>query len=159
MRAGGMPTVTVDDVQMQQLVDYLSSLETAPASSPVTQATSGSRAASAQPSLTPAIAPQVPPAPAAVSHPINPLVLHGQQIFQRMSCQSCHGVGGVTGTIAAPPLAGRASLLPPNLLDSLLRHHPARMQQGGMPLTNLNPPDMKALVAYIRSMPASSNRQ
>jgi mono/diheme cytochrome c family protein len=159
MRAGGMPTVNVDDVQMRQLVDYLSSLEAAPASSPVTQATSGSRAASAQPSLTPAIAAQVPPPPAAVSHPISPLVLHGQQIFQRMSCESCHGVGGLTGTIAAPPLAGRASLLPPNLLDSLLRHHTARMQQGGMPLTNLNPPDMKALVAYIRSMPTSSNGQ
>jgi hypothetical protein len=33
------------------------------------------------------------------------------------------------------------------------------MQEGGMPLTNLNPPDMKALVAYIRSIPASSNTQ
>jgi hypothetical protein len=33
------------------------------------------------------------------------------------------------------------------------------MQQGGMPLTNLNPQDMKALVAYIRSIPASSNTQ
>jgi hypothetical protein len=28
------------------------------------------------------------------------------------------------------------------------------MQQGGMPLTNMNPPDMNALVAFIRSMPA-----
>ena len=43
------------------------------------------------------------------------------------------------------------------LLENLLRHHTTRMQQGGMPLTNLNPPDMKALIAYIRSMPAAPN--
>jgi mono/diheme cytochrome c family protein len=85
--------------------------------------------------------------------------MHGQEIFQRMSCESCHGVGGLTGTVAAPPLAGTASLLPADVLDHLLRHHSTRMQQGGMPPTNLKPPDMKALVAYIRAMPASSNRQ
>jgi hypothetical protein len=28
------------------------------------------------------------------------------------------------------------------------------MQKGGMPLTNMNPRDMQALVAYVRSMPA-----
>lgn len=58
-----------------------------------------------------------------------------------------------------PPLAGTASLLPAYVLENLLRHHTSRMQRGGMPLTNLNPPDMKALVAYIRSMPASADAQ
>lgn len=159
MRAGGMPTVALNEAQMRQLVEYLSSLEAAPASLPVTQATSSVRTASTQPSSTPAIAAQAPPPAAAPSHPISPLALHGLQIFQGMSCESCHGVGGLTGTVAAPPLAGTASLLPGDVLENLLRHHTTRMQQGGMPLTNLNPPDMKALVAYIRSMPASSNAQ
>jgi len=45
------------------------------------------------------------------------------------------------------------------MLDQLLRHHTIRMQQGGIPLTNLNPSDMKALIAYIRSMPSNSNEQ
>jgi mono/diheme cytochrome c family protein len=159
MRAGGMPAVALDDAPMRQLVDYLSGLEDAPASSPATQVTSSAHAASTQPSSTPAIAAQVPPPPAAPSHPISPLALHGQQIFQGMSCESCHGVGGLTGTVAASPLAGTASLLPADVLENLLRHHTTRMQEGGMPLTNLNPPDMKALVAYIRSIPASSNTQ
>jgi hypothetical protein len=61
--------------------------------------------------------------------------------------------------VAAPPLAGTASLLPAGMLDQLLRHHTIRMQQGGIPLTNLNPSDMKALIAYIRSMPSNSNEQ
>ena len=74
-----------------------------------------------------------------------------------MRCETCHGVGGLTGTVAAPPLAGTASLLPATVLENLLRHHSTRMQQGGMPLTNLSPPDMKALIAYILSMPAHPN--
>jgi mono/diheme cytochrome c family protein len=159
MRAGGMPTVALNDAPMRQLVDYLSGLEAASASSPVTHAASGAPAAPTQPSSTPAIAAQVPPRPAAPSHPISPLALHGQQIFQGMSCERCHGVGGLTGTVAAPALAGTASLLPADAIENLLRHYTTRMQQGGMPLTNLNPQDMKALVAYIRSMPASSNAQ
>jgi mono/diheme cytochrome c family protein len=159
MRDGGMPTVALNDARMRELVDYLSGLEAAPASSPVTQATTGARAASTRPSSTRATAAQVPPPPAAPSHPMSPLALHGQQIFQGMSCESCHGVGGLTGTVAAPPLAGTASLLPADVLENLLRHHTTRMQQGGMPLTNLNPPDMRALAAYIRSMRASSNTE
>jgi mono/diheme cytochrome c family protein len=159
MRDGGMPTVAVNDMQMRQLVDYLSGLAGAPALPPVRQAASGARAAPTHPSSTPAIVAQVSPPRVAPSHPISPLAMHGQEIFQRMSCESCHGVGGLTGTVAAPPLAGTASLLPADVLDHLLRHHSTRMQQGGMPPTNLKPPDMKALVAYIRAMPASSNRQ
>jgi mono/diheme cytochrome c family protein len=84
------------------------------------------------------------------------LELRGQQIFQHNRCETCHGIGGLTGTVAAPPLAGTASLLPATVLENLLRHHSIRMQQGGMPLTNMNPPDMKALVAFIRSMPAAA---
>jgi mono/diheme cytochrome c family protein len=70
------------------------------------------------------------------------------------SCQTCHGVGGVQGTVAAPGLAGTASILPASTLENLLRHHSIQMQKGGMPLTNMNARDMQALVAYVRSMPA-----
>jgi mono/diheme cytochrome c family protein len=73
-------------------------------------------------------------------------------IFQRNRCETCHGVGGLTGTVAAPALAGTASILPAATLEDLLRHHSKRMQQGGMPLTNMNAQDMKAIVAYIRSL-------
>jgi hypothetical protein len=56
--------------------------------------------------------------------------------------------------VAAPPLAGTASILPESVLEDLLRHHSIQMQKGGMPLTNMNAQDMKAIVAFIRSMPA-----
>ena len=151
MRDGGMPTVTLNGPQLQQLVDYLNSLETAPAAP--------SRSALAPSARTQSPAAPAPmaqsPAPAASRPPLSPLALRGQTIFQRMSCETCHGADGITGTVAAPPLAGTASLLPAGTLEQLLRHHSIRMQQGGMPLTNLNSSDMKALIAYIRSMPAT----
>jgi hypothetical protein len=36
----------------------------------------------------------------------------------------------------------------------LLRRHSIQMQNGGMPLTNMNSQDMKSIVAYVRSTPA-----
>ena len=152
MRSGGMPIVNLKDAQLQQLVAYLSSLEPAPAGQPNSQlnaqANHGPATGAPSASMTASAA---QPAPAPV--PLSPLALRGQQIFQHNRCETCHGVGGLTGTVAAPPLAGTASLLPEDVLESLLRHHTTRMQMGGMPLTNLKEADMKALVTYIRSMP------
>ncbi len=159
MRAGGMPTFSLSDTQLQHLVAYLGSLGTAPAAG-------GASAAKASPGNTPVQPAQAGSGPnrsasvgaqtASAPKPLTPLELRGQQIFQHNRCETCHGIGGLTGTIAAPPLAGTASLLPATVLENLLRHHSIRMQQGGMPLTNMNPPDMKALVSYIRSMPSSA---
>ena len=149
MRAGGMPTVTLNDAQLKQLVAYLDSLGTTPAAPPATVPTAAPHNQSAAAKAT-----GTQPAPRP---PLSPLTLRGQKIFQQMRCETCHGVGGLTGTVAAPPLAGTASLLPAATLEQLLRHHSVRMQQGGMPLTNLNPPDMKALISFIRSMPAEAH--
>jgi ubiquinol-cytochrome c reductase cytochrome b subunit len=157
MRAGGMPTVELSDRQMQQLVAYLSSLEPAPTPAPNAQANPGVLPTSTQPASVPALVAQPAPSPVAAPIPLSPLALRGQQIFQRNRCQTCHGVGGLTGTVAAPPLAGTASLLSAGVLKNLLRHHTIRMQRGGMPLTNMNPHDMEALVAYIRSMPTPAD--
>ena len=87
---------------------------------------------------------QLASAVAAVAVPLTPLALCGQTIFQHNSCETCHGAGGLHGTIAGPGLAGTASILPTSVLEDLLRHHSIQMQKGGMPLTNMNPPDMKA---------------
>jgi ubiquinol-cytochrome c reductase cytochrome b subunit len=158
MKAGGMPKVNLNDQQMQQLVAYLGSLQ------PATQAPASGQAmraghAPAQPTAPAGAQAVPPPAQAAPRPPLSPLAKRGEEIFQSMRCETCHGVGGLTGTVAAPPLAGTASLLPASTLEQLLRHHTRRMQQGGMPLTNLNPADMKALIAYIRSMPAHASAQ
>jgi mono/diheme cytochrome c family protein len=87
---------------------------------------------------------QLASAVAAVAVPLTPLALRGQTIFQHNSCETCHGIGGLHGTVAGPGLAGTASILPTSVLEDILRHHSIQMQKGGMPLTNMNPPDMKA---------------
>ena len=154
MRAGGMPTVKVNDAQLVQLVAFLSSLAPASAATPAAQGTPSAAAPASKPGSAPANATPTAPAQQAPAVPLSPLALRGQKVFQHNSCESCHGVGGLTGTVAAPPLAGTASILPASVLEDLLRHHSIQMQKGGMPLTNMNTQDMKSIVAYIRSMPA-----
>ncbi|HEV2273350.1 MAG TPA: cytochrome b N-terminal domain-containing protein [Acidobacteriaceae bacterium] len=156
MRDGGMPTVTVSDAELRQLIGYLGSLGTQqPAASKAAQnqGAAATSAAAARPEPSAAHPPSQPPPPLSVE------AKRGSVIFQHYSCQGCHGVGGLHGTVAAPGLAGTASILPAPMLENLLRHHSARMQEGGMPLTNLKPNDMKALVAYIRSLPSNGGTQ
>ena len=154
MRAGGMPVVKVNDAQMVQLVAFLSIL--APESAAPTSARGNAAAtgAGANAVAAPTSPNQTTPARAVAAVPLSPLALRGQKVFQRNSCETCHGVGGLKGTVAAPGLAGTASILPASVLEDLLRHHSIQMQNGGMPLTNMNAQDMKSIVAYVRSMPA-----
>jgi mono/diheme cytochrome c family protein len=154
MRDGGMPAVTVNDSQMQQLVAYMSGLKPTSADLPNPHGGPSVRTAAAQPVEGEAAVKSTAPAHAAAPIPLSALALRGQQVYLRNSCETCHGVGGVQGTVAAPGLAGTASILPASTLENLLRHHSIQMQKGGMPLTNMNARDMQALVAYVRSMPA-----
>lgn len=154
MTAGGMPTVTVDDAQLRQLVAYLSSLGAAPApaaaaATHTTQPPSGHAAAVASGSAATAVE-----APKAVKPaPLSAEALRGKAIFQRNRCETCHGVDGLNGTVAAPGLAGMASVLPASVLDNLLQHHSTQMKNGNMPPTNMDASTRKAVIAYIRSMP------
>ena len=154
MTAGGMPTVTVDDAQLKQLVAYLSSLGSAPSPEPVaathtTQPQSGPAAAVASGSAATAV--EAPKALKPV--PLSAEAVRGKAIFQHNRCETCHGVDGLNGTVAAPGLAGMASVLPASVLDNLLQHHSTQMKNGNMPPTNMNASTRKAVVAYIRSMP------
>jgi mono/diheme cytochrome c family protein len=87
---------------------------------------------------------------------LTPEAQHGRAVFERNNCETCHGIGGLSGTVAAPGLSGTASILPTKTLEDLLRHHSKSMQKGGMPLTNINTQDMNAIVAFIRSLPNTS---
>jgi ubiquinol-cytochrome c reductase cytochrome b subunit len=155
MRSGGMPALTVSDAQLHQLVEYLSGLNSAAASSARTATATGqpqpagaSRGATAETAS----------AAAPVLVPMSVEELAGQKVFQRNACETCHGEGGRRGTVAAPGLAGTASILPASVLENLLRHHSTQMQKGGMPLTNMNARDMRALVAYVRAMPLTGGK-
>ena len=162
MRAGGMPPVTVDDAQMKQLVAYLSSLGAAPAPEAITAAA----AHATQPAVGhPGGAAGVTAAPAAVAPkvvqalPLSADAVRGKVIFQHNRCETCHGADGMNGTVAAPGLAGMASVLPASVLDNLLQHHSTQMKNGNMPPTNMSASNRKAIVAYIRSMPSPPDTQ
>ena len=173
MRAAGMPQITLPEAQFNQLVDYVRSLKPVTATMQMTAAQAGGGAANARLSSAvggsaggasvtgAAVGGRTSVAQKPVWQPsqLSPLALDGRRVFQQNRCETCHGVDGLNGTVAAPPLAGTASLLPADSLESLLRHHTTRMQRGGMPLTNMNATDMKALVTFIRAMPATSGGQ
>jgi mono/diheme cytochrome c family protein len=154
MRDGGMPAINLPDASMQQLVVYLSSLGAAP-SAAATASTHPSGVQTATSSV------QTTEVNRAATEQLNTLALipeaqHGRVIFERNNCETCHGIGGLSGTVAAPGLAGTASILPAQTLEDLLRHHSKSMQKGGMPLTNMNQKDMNDIVAFIRSLPNTS---
>jgi ubiquinol-cytochrome c reductase cytochrome b subunit len=151
MKAGGMPPVTANPGEMKQLISYLTTLDAAPApaqpSAPTTNvAKSGATAPPGTADSTPIHAiPTTPPSRLAIA---------GGKIFEHYSCQTCHGIGGLNGTAAAPALAGTASGLPAATLHNLLRHHSIQMKKGDMPATTMNENDLTAVIAYIRAMPA-----
>ena len=161
MRDGGMPAVTVDDAQLKQLVAYLSGLGAVPPPE------AAKVAHGAQPAAGHAAAPAgggaattAAAAPKAVSAaPLSADAVHGKVLFQHNRCETCHGVDGLNGTVAAPGLAGLASVLPAAVLDNLLQHHSTQMKNGNMPPTNMSAPNRKAIVAYIRSMPSPPDTQ
>jgi ubiquinol-cytochrome c reductase cytochrome b subunit len=159
MRNGGMPSVTVNDAQLQQLIAYLGSLGSAPVASAAAIASSSAQNTSAVHKSGNMNQMGSTVARSSVAAPLSPEAQRGRNIFQRNSCETCHGVDGLHGTVAAPGLAGTASILPAPMLENLLRHHSIQMQKGGMPLTNINANDMKALVTYICSMPSANPEQ
>ena len=168
MRAKGMPPVTLNDAQLAQLVTYLNTFGATPApnSRPGPQPTGAQSASTTQPNadgMYPTRNPQPAiPSPEVTARelaaiPLSPDAQLGQQVFQKYSCQTCHGTGGLHGTAAAPGLAGTASILPAAMLENLLRHHSLQMQRGGMPATHMSPQDMAHLVTYLRTLPSLAN--
>jgi mono/diheme cytochrome c family protein len=158
MSSGGMPIVKLDNSQLAELVAYLESLQLSPSGPPQGPPHSEARLAAAQPAFQ-----ADRPIQAALIQQANtsysPEALRGQALFQSNACGTCHGAGGVNGTVAAPGLAGTASQLPPATLESLLRHYTARMREGGMPPTSFNAREIQAIVAYIRALNPIPGRQ
>jgi mono/diheme cytochrome c family protein len=75
----------------------------------------------------------------------------GKEIFESLSCNACHGDGGV-GTAAAPALVGIKAKHSPDQVAALFKHPTAKMTAGGMPPIDLPPDDLKALIAYVESL-------
>ncbi len=133
MKAGGMPTFTFTDPQMDNLVAYLAQLH---------KPTAGAGASQAS---------------ASATHPTPPHKLtaeeqQGRGIYVSARCSTCHGDGGMAGTAAAPSLTSTASELPPDMIRHLLEHPSIAMQSHGMPPVDLSQQDLKALIAYVRAL-------
>jgi len=81
----------------------------------------------------------------------DPLAASGKTIFEGQSCNACHGDGGV-GTAAGPALIGVGAKYNDEQVSALLKRPNDKMTAGGMPAVDLSPDDLKALVAYVRSL-------
>jgi Cytochrome b subunit of the bc complex len=81
----------------------------------------------------------------------DPLAAAGKKVYEGESCDACHGENGV-GTAAGPKLAGAIAQKSVEELSSLLRHPTAKMIAGEMKPVEVSDEDLKALVAYIKSL-------
>jgi ubiquinol-cytochrome c reductase cytochrome b subunit len=81
---------------------------------------------------------------------LDPLAASGKKVFESESCDACHGEGGVGG--AAMKLTGTVAQMPAEELTNLLKHPNAQMTEGGMQPLTLSDEELKALVAYIKSL-------
>ena len=88
---------------------------------------------------------------APVATVVDPLVAAGKKVYDSESCDACHGENGV-GTAAGSKLAGAIAQKSPEELSNLLRHPTAKMIEGEMKPVDISDEDLKALVAYIRSL-------
>jgi mono/diheme cytochrome c family protein len=82
---------------------------------------------------------------------LDPLAAAGKKVFDSESCDACHGENGV-GTSAGPKLSGATAQKAPEELAKLLRHPTAKMLEGEMKPVEVSDDDLKALVAYIKSL-------
>ena len=82
---------------------------------------------------------------------LDPLAAAGKKVFDGESCDACHGENG-TGTNVGPKLSGAIAQKPAEALTTLLRHPTPEMLAGEMKPVDLSDDDLKALVAYIKSL-------
>ena len=82
---------------------------------------------------------------------VDPLAAAGKKVYDSESCDACHGENGV-GTNAGPKLAGAIAQKSAEELSNLLRHPTAKMIEGEMKPVDVSDDDLKALVAYVKSL-------
>lgn len=98
---------------------------------------------------------QPEPAVSSLSAPVvvvlDPLAAAGKKIYGSESCDACHGDNGI-GTNVGPKLTGATAQKSPVELAQLLRHPTEKMLKGEMKAVDLSDDDLKALIAYIKSL-------
>ncbi len=87
----------------------------------------------------------------AVVVALDPVAAAGKKVYDAESCDACHGENGV-GTNVGPKLAGATAQKSAEELTKLLRHPTEKMLAGEMKAVNVSDEELKALVAYIKSL-------
>ena len=82
---------------------------------------------------------------------LDPLAAAGKKIYGSESCDACHGENGI-GTNVGPKLSGTTAQKPPEELAKLLRNPTVKMLAGEMKPVEGSDEDLKALIAYIKSL-------
>lgn len=82
---------------------------------------------------------------------LDPLAASGKKFYENESCDACHGENGI-GTNAGPKLSGATAQKPTEELAKLLRNPTAKMLAGEMKPVEGSDEDLKALIAYIKSL-------
>jgi mono/diheme cytochrome c family protein len=81
---------------------------------------------------------------------LDPVAAAGKKVFESESCDACHGEGGTGG--AAMKLTGQVAQMPAEEITKLLKQPNAQMSEGGMQPIQVSDEELKALVAYIKSL-------
>jgi mono/diheme cytochrome c family protein len=79
------------------------------------------------------------------------LAAAGKKVYESESCDACHGENGV-GTAAGPKLAWAIAQKSAVELSTILRHPTPKVIEGEMKPVDVSEDDLKALVAYIKSL-------
>jgi ubiquinol-cytochrome c reductase cytochrome b subunit len=87
----------------------------------------------------------------AVAPVLDPVAAAGKKIYDGESCDACHGENGV-GTAVGPKLAGATAQKSTDELANLLRHPTPKMIEGEMKPVEVSDEDLKALIAYLKSL-------
>jgi ubiquinol-cytochrome c reductase cytochrome b subunit len=81
----------------------------------------------------------------------NPEATRGKAVFERESCNACHGDNGA-GSAAGPKLSGIGSKYDAGKIELVLRTPTEKMAAGGMSSVELKEDEMRSLIAYLQSL-------
>jgi len=87
--------------------------------------------------------------------PLNLVQRRGEKIFLDLRCHACHGINGGGGT-TGPDLATSARRHKPDELKRVLLQPTAFNPRSTMPVVDLAPADLSALMAYLQSLNPNS---
>ena len=158
MKAAGMGPLSLNSVDMEALVSYVSSLGGTSAGSAATPPAAGSSSPATAGAEPPAAVPSKAPTRGSAG---DATAARGKSIFDSQGCNGCHGESGGSGT--GPALAHISTQYSPAQLaavqigiTAVLKAPTAKMKAGGMVPLSLNSADMKALVSYVSSVGGAS---